>query len=70
MLDLALARKLKISIVAEGVETQEQLEYLNRNNIAFMQGFYFFKPVPYTELVKILLSKPRVKVEVESSASL
>ena len=67
---LDLARKLKISIVAEGVETQEQLEYLNRNNIAFMQGFYFFKPVPFTELIMILLSKPRVKVEVESSASL
>ena len=67
---LDLARKLKISIVAEGVETQEQLEYLHRNNIAFMQGFYFFKPVPFTELIMILLSKPRVKVEVESSASL
>jgi len=66
---LDLARKLNISIVAEGVETQEQLDYLNRNNIAFLQGFYFFKPVPFTELIKILLSKPRVKVEVESSAS-
>lgn len=62
---LDLARTLKISIVAEGVETQEQLDYLNRNDITFLQGYYFFKPVPFTELIKILLSKPKVKVLVE-----
>lgn len=62
---LDLARKLSISIVAEGVETQAQLDYLNRNNIVFQQGYYFFKPVPFTELVHILLSKPKVKVRVE-----
>lgn len=62
---LDLARKLSISIVAEGVETKAQLDYLNRNNIVFQQGYYFFKPVPFTELIKILLSKPKVKVVVE-----
>lgn len=59
---LDLARKLNISIVAEGVETQEQLNYLNRNNITFLQGYYFFKPVPFTELIRILLSKSKTKV--------
>jgi EAL domain-containing protein (putative c-di-GMP-specific phosphodiesterase class I) len=54
-----------ISIVAEGVETKAQLDYLNRNNIVFQQGYYFFKPVPFTDLIKILLSKPNVKVMVE-----
>lgn len=62
---LELARKLSISIVAEGVETQEQLDYLSRNNITFLQGYYFFRPVPFAELVKIILSKPKVKVVVE-----
>lgn len=62
---LELARSLSISIVAEGVETQQQLDYLNRNNITFLQGYYFFKPVPFNGLVKILLSKPKVKVLVE-----
>ncbi|MRS14730.1 EAL domain-containing protein [Enterobacteriaceae bacterium RIT691] len=62
---LDLARKLSLSIVAEGVETKEQLDYLNQNNITFLQGYYFYRPVPFTELVKILLSKPRVKVVVE-----
>lgn len=62
---LDLARKLSISIVAEGVETKAQLDYLNRNHIVFQQGYYFFKPVPFTELIHILLSKPKVKVVVE-----
>lgn len=62
---LDLARKLSLSIVAEGVETKEQVDYLNRNDITFQQGYYFFKPVNFTELIKIILSKPKVKVVVE-----
>lgn len=62
---LDLAHKLSISIVAEGVETQEQLDYLMRKKITFMQGYYFFRPVPFAELVTILLSKPKVRVQVE-----
>lgn len=62
---LDLARKLSISIVAEGVETQEQLDYLIRNEITFLQGYYFFKPVPFAELIMILLSKPKIRVNVE-----
>lgn len=62
---LDLARKLSLSIVAEGVETKEQVDYLNRNDITFLQGYYFFKPVSFIELIKILLSKPKVKVIVE-----
>ncbi|HBN1999801.1 TPA: EAL domain-containing protein [Escherichia coli] len=62
---LDLARKLSISIVAEGVETKEQLDYLNQNNITFQQGYYFYKPVTHIDLVKIILSKPKVKVMIE-----
>lgn len=64
---LDLARKLSLSIVAEGVETKEQLDYLNQNNITFLQGYYFYKPVNFQELIKILLSKPKVKVVVDES---
>ncbi|HJD70996.1 MAG TPA: cyclic diguanylate phosphodiesterase (EAL) domain protein, partial [Enterobacter roggenkampii] len=31
----------------------------------FLQGYFFYKPVPFKELIKILLSKPKVKVRVE-----
>ncbi|MEB4673939.1 cyclic diguanylate phosphodiesterase [Enterobacteriaceae bacterium G50] len=60
---LELARKLSLTIVAEGVETKTQLDYLNRNNISLLQGYYFYKPVKFVELVKILLSKPKEKIE-------
>ncbi|HBZ9211255.1 TPA: EAL domain-containing protein, partial [Citrobacter freundii] len=62
---LDLARKLSLSIVAEGVETKAQLDYLNKNNIVFLQGYYFYKPVTFTEFVMLLLAKPKVKVYVE-----
>lgn len=62
---LDLARKLSLSIVAEGVETKAQLDYLNKNNIIFLQGYYFYKPVTFTEFILILLSKPKVKVFIE-----
>ena len=55
---IELAKKLSLSIVAEGVETKEQLEYLNRNQITLLQGYYFGKPVSYLDFIKVLLSKP------------
>ncbi|MBM3070738.1 EAL domain-containing protein [Lelliottia sp. RWM.1] len=61
---IELAKKLSLSIVAEGVETKEQLDYLNRNEITLLQGYYFGKPVSYIELIKLLLSKPREKIKL------
>ena len=56
---IELAKKLSLRIVAEGVETKEQLDYLNRNEITLLQGYYFGKPVSYVDFIKVLLSKPR-----------
>ena len=59
-----LAKKLSLRIVAEGVETKEQLEYLNRNEITLLQGYYFGKPVSYIDFIKVILSKPRETVSL------
>ncbi|MCI8904998.1 MAG: EAL domain-containing protein [Enterobacter sp.] len=59
-----LAKKLSLRIVAEGVETKEQLEYLNRNEITLLQGYYFGKPVSYIDFIKVILSKPREAVSL------
>jgi sensor c-di-GMP phosphodiesterase-like protein len=61
---IEIAKKLSLSIVAEGVETKEQLEYLNRNQINLLQGYYFGKPVSYVEFIKFLLSKPKEEIRV------
>ena len=41
-----LARNLKIKVIAEGVETKEQLNILKRCNIDSIQGYFFAKPMP------------------------
>lgn len=49
-----MAKELGIQIVAEGVETKEQYEYLSTTGCDMMQGYYFDKPLPEEEFVKRL----------------
>lgn len=49
-----LGHKLNLTVVAEGVETEEQLLYLIQNNCDVVQGYYYAKPLPVEELEKYL----------------
>ncbi|HCY63423.1 MAG TPA: hypothetical protein DHV59_11460 [Oxalobacteraceae bacterium] len=51
---LALVHSLKRSVVAEGVETREQLDFLVRNGCEEGQGFYFSKALPAAEFRRFL----------------
>ena len=51
---LAMARSLGIRVVAEGVETAEQLEFLCRHGCDALQGYYFSQPLPAGELGVLL----------------
>ena len=53
---IRLAHTLGLKVIAEGVETQIQLDFLIESNIDEIQGFYFYRPVPPDELEQILLS--------------
>lgn len=46
---IEMARNFKINVIAEGVETQDQLSLLKRLGCMEFQGFYFSKPVPIEE---------------------
>jgi len=46
---VALARSLRLNIIAEGVETKSQLDYLTSLSCDEVQGFYFSKPLPADE---------------------
>lgn len=47
---LAMTHSLKIQVIAEGVETEEQLDFLASNGCSCFQGFYFFKPLSAAEI--------------------
>ncbi len=51
---IAMGHNLNLKIVAEGVETVEQLEFLREMQCDTIQGYYFSKPLPAEELTKIL----------------
>ena len=47
---IAMAHKLKLLVVAEGVEQQTQLQFLSDNECDFIQGFLLCKPLPFEKL--------------------
>jgi len=49
-----LARALKIEVVAEGVETADQLDHLVAEGCTEMQGYYFSKPAPIESFEQVL----------------
>jgi EAL domain-containing protein (putative c-di-GMP-specific phosphodiesterase class I) len=51
---ISMARSLKLRVVAEGVETREELAFLRAHQCDEAQGYYFSRPVPPREFAKLL----------------
>ena len=51
---IALAKELGICVTAEGVESQEQVEFLKNIDCDSIQGFYYSKPLPLAEYEMLL----------------
>lgn len=51
---IAMAHSLKISVIAEGVETQSQKEFLRENKCDSVQGFLFSRPIPFDDFCALL----------------
>lgn len=51
---ISIAQALQLDLVAEGVETREQADYLNRHHCPVGQGYLFGKPMPQTEFASLL----------------
>lgn len=54
---IALAHSLHLKVVAEGVETSEQLAMLQTQHCDELQGYYFSRPVPVDEFTELLTAK-------------
>jgi EAL domain-containing protein (putative c-di-GMP-specific phosphodiesterase class I) len=51
---IALANNMALSLIAEGVETEEQKEFLVSSGCDVIQGYYYHRPMPADELEKLL----------------
>jgi diguanylate cyclase (GGDEF)-like protein len=51
---IALGMNLNLRVVAEGIETRQQLEFLQSHGCAEGQGYYFAQPVPAEEFAELL----------------
>jgi predicted signal transduction protein with EAL and GGDEF domain len=54
----AIAHNMGMDVVAEGVETAEQLEWLRSIGCEYAQGFYFSRPVDYAAATGLIASSP------------
>ena len=51
---IAMANSLNLKVIAEGVETQAQLNFLNQHHCRFVQGYFFSRPLPADEFTQLL----------------
>lgn len=55
---IELSAKLGLGIVAEGVETEAQRDYLARHEVDFQQGYLFARPMPAAQFLEALAARP------------
>ncbi len=51
---ISMAHSLSLQVIAEGVETEEQMEFLKGNGCYHYQGYYFSKPLPIEQFEALL----------------
>jgi len=64
---VAMAKSLDLEVVAEGVETDPQLDFLRRNGCDFAQGFLFAKPMPAEQFAALLADGTRYPVSAATA---
>ncbi len=51
---VAMARELQLEVIVEGVETEQQLEYIRQMGCKMVQGFLLGRPAPHSEITELL----------------
>ena len=67
---VALGRTLNLEVVAEGVETQDQLDFLTRLGCNSLQGFFLGRPMPADRFLEAAVNKPMMRSEPARPISL
>lgn len=70
---VSMAHRLDMNVIAEGVETREQIRRLRAVGCDFVQGFFFAKPMPVEKFNKLLaaqrIAKPRTIDKLKAALS-
>ena len=61
-----LAKSLKLDIVAEGVETRDQLEMVRRIGCDRMQGYFFSRPLDIDKLSQLIAERHPLRIAMGS----
>ena len=62
---IAMAQSLQLKVIAEGVETEEQFNFLRQSGCHAMQGYLFSRPIAAAELEKLLLADKRLEISAK-----
>lgn len=65
---IAMAKKLRLTVVAEGVENAEQRLFLRRCGCELIQGFYYSRPLPPEALAQFVMARTAQAALLEASA--
>ncbi|GAB2794361.1 putative bifunctional diguanylate cyclase/phosphodiesterase [Dyella kyungheensis] len=66
---IEMAHRLKRGVVAEGVETEQHMEFLRANHCDELQGFLFCRPLPQPVFEKLLLERQRLLAGISGTAA-
>ncbi len=61
-----IARLLEVPVIAEGVETKEQLDILKKLGCDIIQGYYFSKPLPADEFEELIIKEKEVNKHADN----
>lgn len=51
---IQMAHSMGLKLVAEGIETQEEIDSMHRENMDYIQGYYYSKPLPMDEFLRFI----------------
>jgi len=57
---IAMGKSMGLKLVAEGVETEEQVTYLQKQQCDFLQGYFFSRPIPAEQIIPYLQTKRHI----------